>query len=123
MCYSAFLPYFMVTPRRKGRGSLDRRVRAPGPSMGRGVFTQKEPLAPSHSAWISGKEIAESGASGKLDRGGSAGWWGVERENMPFGRCVGPGAESMMCGQRIFARAQPKSPERGLYDQGVGRGL
>jgi hypothetical protein len=38
-----------TTPRRKGRGSLDRRVRVPGSSMGRGVFTQKELLAPPHS--------------------------------------------------------------------------
>jgi hypothetical protein len=31
-----------TTPRRKGRGSLDRRVRVPGSSMGRGVFTLNE---------------------------------------------------------------------------------
>jgi hypothetical protein len=37
-----------ATPRRKGRGSLDRRVRVPGSSMGRGVFTQKVRLAPPH---------------------------------------------------------------------------
>jgi hypothetical protein len=31
-----------TTPRRKGRGSLDRRVRVPRSSMGRGVFTLNE---------------------------------------------------------------------------------
>ena len=48
-----------ATPRRKERGSLDRRVRAPGSSMGRGVFTQKELLAPLHSTcrtlWLEGR--------------------------------------------------------------------